>query len=519
MAFLLGVHLLEAAYQAATPGRERAEWPPHPARLFCALVSVADPADPVHDAALRWLEEQPPPLVRVPAMTAEAVSPRAAWVPTNAAVTAKGKAPTHGVLPGRTNGGDPKRWPQRSLSSPELAFVWEAEPPDGVRRVLESLARAVPYLGRASGPALVHAAVVPFPGADEVAGTDSPARTDSAAGTNGAGWAVWGPARSAAGGGRALRVAYPGYLERLRTAYEAGSPAWQQARSHLYVPLAGPDAAPRALAAGEGVEEEVVPGPFEDLVTFALDRGVSVDPGVTLAVAGALRAKIMAMLDELGHEVTAMAAVNGHTDSDRERPCAFLGLPFVGVARADGRLRGVAVALPRGMEARQRKALLAALLRPGIGLRRLAVPGFARPARLTYVGPAADAAAGRWTVHPRTWTRPSRTWSTALPMVLDRFPKRNGRGIEASVAVSCRMAGLPEPVEVEVMRRGSLLPGAHELPARALRRRPDEPPLPGRHVRLRFAQPVSGPVVIGSKRNFGLGLCLPVDERAGGWRR
>jgi CRISPR-associated protein Csb2 len=164
VAFLLGVHLLEAAYQAASAGRERAEWPPHPARLFCALVSVADPTDPVHDAALTWLENQPPPLVRVPSGALEAASPRAAWVPTNAAVTAKGKTPTHGVLPGRTNGGDPKRWPQRSLRYPELAFLWDAEPPEGVRAVLESLAQAVPYLGRASGPALVRAAVGPIAG-------------------------------------------------------------------------------------------------------------------------------------------------------------------------------------------------------------------------------------------------------------------------------------------------------------------------------------------------------------------
>ncbi|QCK01105.1 type I-U CRISPR-associated protein Cas5/Cas6 [Bradyrhizobium sp. WBAH33] len=79
MPFTVRVHLLEPLYQASGPQPGRAEWPPHPARLFCALVSVADLDDPVEEAALRWLESQPAPLIRVPAQTAEAVTARNAW--------------------------------------------------------------------------------------------------------------------------------------------------------------------------------------------------------------------------------------------------------------------------------------------------------------------------------------------------------------------------------------------------------------------------------------------------------
>ncbi|MGW7291864.1 type I-G CRISPR-associated protein Csb2 [Streptomyces xiamenensis] len=474
------MELLEPAYQAATVGREKAEWPPHPARLFCALVSVADPADSVHSAALTWLEEQAPPVVGVPAGSAEASSPRAAWVPTNAVAS----APSHGVLPGRTNG--EKTWPQRALSASGLVFVWEAEPPAGVRSVLEDLARKVPYLGRASASALVTASVGAAPGLVDQE------------------WQVWEPAAQFEGGVD-LRVPYRGYLAGLREAYGSGQPAWQQARSAAYVPRREVD---DGLPAG-GVEP-VVEGPFGDLVTFAFDRRVSVDAVATMAVAGSLRRKVMGVLEACGHDVAAMPALHGHTDSDIQRPCAFLGLPFVGTEHADGRLRGVAVAIPRGLEAGQRRALLAVLLRAGGGLTKLSVPGAPRPVKVTYVGPAAGADVDRWTVRPSTWTRPSRVWATALPMVLDGFPKRNGQGIEALVAKSCRMAGLPQPEAVQVMRAGSQLPGAPDLPASALRRKPQERPLPARHVRLRFAQKVAGPVVVGSKRNFGLGLCLPV---------
>ncbi len=66
--FGLTVELLSGRYVAtAYNDRDRAEWPPHPARLFSALVFVwadGDPKGPdaeVELAALRWLEEQDAP--------------------------------------------------------------------------------------------------------------------------------------------------------------------------------------------------------------------------------------------------------------------------------------------------------------------------------------------------------------------------------------------------------------------------------------------------------------------------
>ena len=44
--------------------RRQAEWPPHPARLFSALVAAwadADEVDASERAALEWLESQAPP--------------------------------------------------------------------------------------------------------------------------------------------------------------------------------------------------------------------------------------------------------------------------------------------------------------------------------------------------------------------------------------------------------------------------------------------------------------------------
>ena len=53
------VRLRHGRYDAASERPSQAEWPPHPARVFCAL--VASSADGAAGSALRWLESQPAP--------------------------------------------------------------------------------------------------------------------------------------------------------------------------------------------------------------------------------------------------------------------------------------------------------------------------------------------------------------------------------------------------------------------------------------------------------------------------
>lgn len=488
MPFRIDVHLLDSAYHASALDRSNAEWPPHPFRLFCALVSVADANDPMQDAALTWLEEQPPPTVRVPARSVEAAEPRQAWVPTNAV---ERKRPGHTLLPGRISGGQPKHWPQRNLAEPMVSFSWPQCPTPSVHAVLQLLLSRVAYLGRASGHAMLNATMV-----DGEKGA-----------TLGDAWREWSPAAREAKSVEFLRTPYPGLLARLRRAHDEGQRAFQQARPHPYQLV--------------GVERDVpkvtvVDGPYADLLTFAFPSGFSLDPALTLAVASSLRSKVSGMLSEAGHDVDAMIAVHGHKPpGDERRVCAFMTMPFVGHRHADGRLRGVGLALPHDLDPAHRKALLAVLLRLGGGLRKLSVPTVSRPVPLSYVGAGDTVQSALKAVRSERWTAASTQWSTALPMVLDHFPKRTPDGIEASVATSCILAGFPEPRSVEVLHRGAYLPGAPDLPPYALRRKSGERPLLSRHVRLRFAEPVAGPVVLGSKKNYGLGLCMPVPARDG----
>src|SRR4051812_21490615 len=68
--FAIRVDLLAGRYAATEYNdRDRAEWPPHPARLFSALVATWADGQPgtsegdAELAALRWLEEQGAPVI------------------------------------------------------------------------------------------------------------------------------------------------------------------------------------------------------------------------------------------------------------------------------------------------------------------------------------------------------------------------------------------------------------------------------------------------------------------------
>jgi CRISPR-associated protein Csb2 len=125
---------------------------------------------------------------------------------------------------------------------------------------------------------------------------------------------------------------------------------------------------------------------------------------------------------------------------------------------------------------------------------------------------------------PELWCRASTRFITATPIALDKNPgnlrsNRDGTARKAaleaqrSISDAClRVVGV-RPVSVEVSL-APLLPGAQHVR--------DFLPWPGRpgrlprvrvHADVRFDVPVSGPLLVGAGRYFGLGLCVPVEDR------
>jgi CRISPR-associated protein Csb2 len=468
------VSLLTGRYEAALPGdRDAEEWPPHPARVFCALLSAARTEPEL--AALRWLEAQEPPTVRAAAPLG--VQRRQSYVVTNSRhVKARGGSLTH---PARTN--QLRARVGSAVADPTVQMTWAARPPHDTTVLLDGLARRVPYLGRSTGIALVAAHAHTDP-----AGQDgpAPAATPDPPGTTPP--EVYEPCHLAAAE-VSLRVPYPGYLDDLAALHEEGRPAWEVSRSRGYRRRTSP-AAPATT---------IVPSAYTDLVTFRF-AGLRPDGRLTARFTDALRGRVMA------HTPGPLPApLHGH-DADGRPHVAFLAMPDVGSAHADGHLLGLAVAIPdlppadrrsvlRGVLAARRSDDTLTLRVPGIGaVELLYQPGLVRP----------------WGARPHRWRQGSRNWVSATPVVLDRYPKKGREADE--VRRSCRTLGLPDPVEVTV--------SPQPLAAGAVRLRPGDLPEQARgrlfrHVHLVFDRPVSGPLMLGAGRYLGVGLLAPIPDR------
>lgn len=467
MGFALSVELVGGTYEAAWGGTS--EWPPHPARIFCALVAAAEPGGP-DDDALRWLERQPPPVVVVSPAHAGTLE---AFVPTNKEAHRSGG---HQLYLGRTSAA--RRWPRSLPEIPTILMEWPEPAPQELAETLGRLARRVPYLGRAASCALIGLSLNPNDQASELQ--------------------RFTPAR---GGRLRLRVPYPGYLDALRDAFDNNQPAWIAERAVAY---GQQDDAPL-------VEEPALPaeGPYADLIVVGFPAGVSLDGRHVVAVAQAFKA---AMLQRLGRPAPGdpwrsftdeeLDLLNGHHDKT-SRQCAVLPLPFVGSEHATGDLLGVGVGLSRDLSPEVRRALLQLLgfdqkdSQPR--LRRLHIPGL-----VTVNVVPADR---RWALSPSRWQQSAQRWVSAFPVVVDWWPRR-ALPPEELIAKGCEVAGLPRP-QVEILP-ASAARGAPLLRRMDLVRRRGDPVHPAYQVALTFPTKVRGPVVVGHLRYLGLGLCTPV---------
>ncbi len=460
--------LLTDTFEGGQPRNPTAaEWPPSWMRVFSALVSVADPG--VDDDLLLMLEESDPPVIH--AARNALMTHRSAFVPVNATGSTK-----HSTLVARTN--SERGWARAIPQHREVLYSWPdlSLTPDQRNR-LDSLCRRVPYLGRSTSPA-IFAVVDKTP---EVAALDrlTPERRVSDGVTF-----VYATT---------VRCPFPGALVALREAHEA---KYQRGEAG--------DPWEIGLGVDYGIErertdEKISEGPYPTLVVFAIEGG-QLDGRHTARVTSATRRALLA------RAVEHIPSLHGHHGGDVVQ-VAVLGLPFVGHERADGHLVGVAIAIPD--LSREELSVVAGAL-PGIGESMNITAGPLGVLRLRRISPL-DASQGARALQPDRWTGPARTWVTALPMVFDRFLKPS-MDIHEEIRRAVVSSGLPAPDVLRVERR-PLVAGALDLaPHDTLRRKDQKGFKPYRHVVLRFPGAVEGPVVIGSMRHYGLGLCVPVPE-------
>lgn len=470
--FLLGTYRADPDGTAHTGRLERGEWPPAPSRLFDALVAADGTRDRCRHTdgtELQVLEHAGPPIIEAATdVHHQALQPR--FVATSGDSFARDNKTrelfVHQEYVGRK--GSAVR-PGMRVAPREriIRYLWDTDISEEHLLALGSRAARVGYLGCADSPVRV--------------------RIEIAHGNGGAdGSRLYVPD---SGGEVAIGVPQPGRLAALDRAFDqwTGDGRSRSVGRYQFPMLTTkvryrlPRAAALSLPAGRFVASLIlrpaVPG-----------RRVS-------AVTAAFKAAVLDRHQEMFGEPPSVLHGHGYgsTGYDLAR---FLALPDVGHAHGSGRIHGVALWLPPDVDnsvaGRIREAVQSISELAGQGFRcRVEVWDCQRRPR------AAD---------PGRWVGPSRWWATVFPAVFERHvPVSLGE-----IRRWCEHAGVPEPIAVR-HSRSPLVQGAVALAPTEVHR-PDRPGRPFCHVELVFAEPVAGPIVIGSGRQRGLGLCVPVPE-------
>jgi CRISPR-associated protein Csb2 len=550
------IELLGGRYVATEHNdRSRAEWPPHPARFFSAMVAGLhdrDPVDPAEHAALLWLERQPAPQLDVDLNVDESVGRRevrSVFVPVNdvtlvgdpeadvrearerlAAVrragsgasasevkrgekeVAKGEAKLASfiaaqqvvdVAPAATALATatallPERrirqertFPTVVPSRPTFAFIWPDSQPADHVDALRQLCHRVTRLGHSSS--LVRCTMVER--------------------------AIEPSLVPQANGEYVLRVVGPGQLDRLEAAY-----ARHQAVDARSLP-ARPQRYGEPEPQGTTVPQTVFSDTWIVLERTAGDRPLS---SRSVDLAHALRGALL----EIHGERTLPPVLSGHAatgERTAEPHLAFASLPWVGHPHADGSIQGMALIPPRSIMPNDAEVLSRLLARweaqrgdvnDDYAVELGTPPDVARPLRVRF---RRVELSSKGALSVRRWCKPARRFITATPIALDRHPGRLRSNVERaaykaaveaqrSVADACERIGLPRPVSVSISL-APLVPGAQHV-----REYAPWPSQPGKtrrarvHADIRFAEVVRGPVVLGAGRHLGLGLCLPVSD-------
>ena len=244
-------------------------------------------------------------------------------------------------------------------------------------------------------------------------------------------------------------------------------------------------------------------------------KGKRVSLPATLKLTAALRGLLMKECPEQpppewfsGHRLDGTPTAEPHL--------ALTPLPFVGAEHADGRIMGLALVLPTGLDQQEAGHCLEPFLRDS-------ATGLPREHPL-FDGQWFECAIELETrerppknLDPDTWTRESCVWASVTPVVLNRHFDGKDKWERAAESVKdmCGHIGLPRPREV-LLHPVSLVEGvphAREYPQ--LMRKNGGGRRSHNHAVIVFDEPVRGPVIVGAGRFRGYGLCRPMNEKEG----
>lgn len=455
--FSLRVEFPSGHYLAAcSDNPAQPEWPPHPARLYSALVAAAyRSSGGMTDArreSLEWLEAQAAPGIFAPA--ADLLAAPLAYVPPGDRVERKGKRGEEKYEHPVHRWRQPRHFPEvHILGEPFVQYFWHNSAPQETFAALHEIAQGVTHVGTSHSMALVR----PFDLAQD-AELANLVPDDT--------------------GTLSLRTTTAGRLAELNQAYEQ--------RNGVRRPLPVCE----ALTGYRATRSRHEPVRRHEMLCLAIE-GVRYGLADSQILMRATRTALMgAMQDD------APAALHGHGDSPH---LAWLPLADVGHRYASGTIAGIGLALPVTLSAQERHVLLQGLARlpfvrlpDGREIRLRAIP-LGRPVTQT--------------LQQRTWCAPSHVWATISPVVLDRPPRKaDEKQVRDALVESLQLAGFPEPEAVEFSTHSVFAgtPYALDFPSAT----------PRFHALVRFPELVAGPIIAGRQRNFGVGFFRPLQAQA-----
>jgi CRISPR-associated protein Csb2 len=467
-------------------GRDREpEWPPHPDRVFSALVAAWGEAgeDSAQRVALEWLEGLGPPAIAVPGETSVRSS-FTSYVPVNDDSNPIGKKGPFGSMGGFPIGRNrqPRQFPAVIPESSVFFVLWEVDLPANLRPALEQTCGLVTYLGHSASPVRMWV-------------EDRPPKPDLVPDEN--------------RGRLRLRVFGPGRLAYLKNRFDAGIRP-QPTRWHGY----GPPHAEKEKGVGAGPFD---PGLF---VLRSMEGGRRFGLESCGMIARAIRRELASRYGSNPPDWIIGHAPDG-TTSKEPRP-VYMPLCFVGHEHSDGHLLGIAVIIPQWFDHTER--LFALLAQhdannphevergvPYLSLRVLNPELSDREVGRLYLQLDERPESQRpLTLHSFRWTRASCVWKTITPLILPQFPSA-GLTAEEIVFQACVDSAYPAPVAVRVSAAPLLegVPHALAFGLKSARRRPARPLT---HAEIEFPLPVRGPVLVGPGRHSGYGAFLPRVE-------
>lgn len=548
------VELLNGRYAAtAYNDRSRAEWPPHPARFFSALVAALhdnEQVNPVEREALLWLEQQPPPSLDVDLEVTEEVGRRRVldvFVPVNdislvgdverplreareKVFRLSAKPQTIEIAKQLKKANESIRKEERKLA----AFIANQQcvETDPSAKALATAAALLP--DRRTRQMRTFPVVLPgrscfaFMWSEDMPADLRPALNQLCERVTRLGHSsslvrcviVERPTTPTLtpnpDGDVMLRTVGPGQLVRLEKEFERHQGVENRilpSRPQRYSRSLPEE--PQSVFAQSVFSSEWILFERVDGARLLSSRGIDLS-----------RALRKALIENHGAR-TLPASLSGHREdgSPADQPhVAFISLPFVGHEHADASVQGCAIVLPRQLSESEREALLR-LVASWERNRAIDPDGTMELASRTLppVRLRRNELSAKVSLRPRTWSRPAQRFVTATPIALDRNPgnlrsnqqgtsRKASREAQRSIALACERIGLPLPISVEISP-SPLLSGAQ--PAHSFS---PWPGLFGRsnrvlvHADIHFAEPVCGPILLGAGRYFGLGLCMPTPE-------